>query len=255
MSPSHYPQVELHYQPHVAAIRERILGDEKIARLLAEPVSEAQMLGFLLHFSALGVQMVEPVESWIRRAGAACIDRGFDELGAGLLEAAEGEAGHDAMMHADLRVLVSRWRESYLPPVDAASLLATPRTEAIRRYAEVHEETIAGEHPYAQIGIEFEIESMSLVLGPPLIAACKRAVDADIISAMSFVREHVELDLEHTSEDIAKLEAFLVANPGTGPTIAATGARALAAYLDFFTDCIDRGFALAASAKAIRRAG
>jgi hypothetical protein len=35
---------------------------------------------FLLYFSAIGAQMTQPVEDWIRRASLRCAELGFTQL-------------------------------------------------------------------------------------------------------------------------------------------------------------------------------
>ena len=49
---------------------------------------------FLLHFCALGSQMTEPVERWIRRAAGRCATMGHAELAHALNGHAQAEAGH-----------------------------------------------------------------------------------------------------------------------------------------------------------------
>ena len=60
---------------------------------------------FLLYFCAIGAQMTEPVERWIRRAAGRCAALGLSELAEALTGHARAEAGHHLMMIADLRAL------------------------------------------------------------------------------------------------------------------------------------------------------
>ena len=55
---------------------------------------------FLLYFCAIGAQMTEPVEGWIRRAADRCRALGLPELGEALTRHARAEAGHHLMMDA-----------------------------------------------------------------------------------------------------------------------------------------------------------
>src|ERR1700751_3866540 len=102
---------------------------------------------FLLYFCAIGAQMTEPVETWIRRAASRCADLGLPELGEALKRHARAEAGHHLMMIADLRSLAGHWNLRHTPPVDADALLRLRPTYGARRYCRVHEEEIAGNTP------------------------------------------------------------------------------------------------------------
>src|SRR5262249_47495308 len=78
---------------------------------------------FLIHFCARGVQMTEPVESWIRRAGERCRALGAERLGRALVRHARHEANHHLMMIADTHHLVASWNQRNGPQIDAAALL------------------------------------------------------------------------------------------------------------------------------------
>ena len=60
---------------------------------------------FLLHFCALGSQMTEPVERWIRRAAGRCAIMGHAELANALNGHAQAETSHHLLMIADVRSL------------------------------------------------------------------------------------------------------------------------------------------------------
>ena len=78
---------------------------------------------FLLYFCAIGAQMTEPVESWIRRAASRCKALGLADLAEALNRHAQAEAGHHLMMIADLRALADHWNLRHKPPVNADELL------------------------------------------------------------------------------------------------------------------------------------
>lgn len=230
-----------HYLPHVEASRERITTDPRIGSVLDPDTDPLRVLGFLIQFSALGVQMTEPVESWIRRAGERCQQLGMKQMGRALISHAKHEAGHHQMMIADLKIACERWVALGRPPLDPQVLLAQPPTEAMKRYVGIHEDTIASEHPFAQIAIETEIERMSTVLGPALIEGCRRILGEQMLAGMSFIDEHAALDVGHTAMNEAELDKLLATQPELGPMLADTGRRALAIYLDFLGDCVDAG--------------
>ena len=132
---------------------------------------------FLLYFCAIGAQMTEPVEGWIRRAADRCSALGLPELAEALTRHARAEAGHHLMMIADLRSLAGHWNLRHTPPVDADELLRLRPSYGARRYCLVHEENIAGNTPYAQIAIEYEIEQLPLRYGGLFIADASKSLD------------------------------------------------------------------------------
>jgi hypothetical protein len=89
---------------------------------------------FLLYFCAIGAQMTEPVESWIRRAAARCADLGLSDLAKALNQHAKAEAGHHLMMIADLRSLTEYWNARHTPQVDADELLRQAPNYGASRY-------------------------------------------------------------------------------------------------------------------------
>src|ERR1700733_8584266 len=78
---------------------------------------------FLLYFCAIGAQMTEPVERWIRSDCDRCAVLGFSEVAEALTRHARAEAGHHLMMIADLRSLAGHWNSRHQPRVDADELL------------------------------------------------------------------------------------------------------------------------------------
>src|SRR5262245_51291858 len=56
-------------------------GGRKSLSMILDTRLEADLLHvFLVYFSALGVGMTEPVESWIKRAGERCREIGLSEI-------------------------------------------------------------------------------------------------------------------------------------------------------------------------------
>ena len=66
------------------------------------------------------------------------------------------------MMIADVRSLAARWNARRKPSVDARKLLNQAPTPGVLHYCKVHEDNIAGDTPYAQIAIEYEVEMLPL---------------------------------------------------------------------------------------------
>lgn len=194
---------------------------------------------FLLYFCAIGAQMTEPVESWIRRAASRCAAIGLTDLAEALTRHAKAEAGHHLMMIADLRSLAGNWNLRHKPRVDADELLRIPASYGASRYCLVHEENIAGDTPYAQIAIEYEIEQLPLRYGGLFVARCLEIFGGEILSSLSFVTEHIDLDIGHTHFNAQQLSKFIDLLPESLPSLVAAGSAALDAYAQFLTDCVE----------------
>lgn len=232
------PHVRELYTPRLAAARKRITSDPTLAPILDPDGDPDLVLGFLIQFSALGVEMTRRVDEWIARAGRRCELLGHAQLGRALVLHARHEAGHHNMMIDDLRLLVPRWNQTQALELDVDSLLALPATDAMCRYVAIHEDTIDSDAPYGQIAIEYEIEAMSVILGPALLQACSRALGPEILAGMSFIGEHTALDVGHTAMNEAELEKFLAAHPAEAERLAEIGQAALGIYLDFLGECV-----------------
>lgn len=194
---------------------------------------------FLLYFCAIGAQMTEPVETWIRRAADRCAALGLLELAQALTRHARAEAGHHLMMIADLRSLADHWNLRYTPPVDADELLRLAPSYGASRYCLVHEENIAGNTPYAQIAIEYEIEQLPLRYGGLFVARCLEIFGPEILPGLSFVTEHIDLDIGHTKFNAQELAKLIDRIPDSLPALVAAGSAALDAYAQFLTDCVE----------------
>jgi hypothetical protein len=194
---------------------------------------------FLLYFCAIGAQMTEPVETWIRRAADRCAVLGLSELAEALTRHARAEAGHHLMMIADLRSLAGHWNLRHTPPVEADELLRLAPSYGARGYCLVHEENIAGKTPYAQIAIEYEIEQLPLRYGGLFVARCLEIFGPEILPGLSFVTEHIDLDIGHTKFNAQELAKLIDRIPESLPALVAAGSAALNAYAQFLTDCVD----------------
>ncbi|WPB75991.1 hypothetical protein KYC5002_44250 [Archangium violaceum] len=224
------------YEPYVLPARARISTDP-VMRRLVDPAIEPEVLErFFIQYHSFGVYMTEPVEGWIRRAGQRCLLLGMDSIGKGLLKHARQEAGHHQMMIDDVRMLVRRWNIRRRAMLHTERLLAQHPTDAMRTYRHLHEATISGELPAAQIAIEFEIENLSLVLGPHLLSNVARVLGRETLEGLSFLKEHVQLDMNGANSRM--MEELLQMMPENARTLAETGSEALDIYLRFLGDCL-----------------
>ncbi len=227
------------YEQRLLAARRRFAESRFVTDVIGRKLDDARFEAFLMFFTALGVQMTRPVDSWIRRAGERCIAVGFTELGHALVKHAVHEAGHDALFEQDARSLVKRWNAKDSRHIDAAHLLTLPATAGVARYVQLHEETIAGPSPFAQIAIEYEIEQLSVTWGPHFIRTCAAVLGPDVSTCLTFVHDHVALDVGHTQFNRTQLGRFLTAHPASLAALAAAGAAALDAYGGYLSDCLE----------------
>lgn len=197
------------------------------------------MESFLLYFCAIGAQMTEPVEGWIRGAADHCAALGFSELAEGLRRHSRAESGHHLMMIADLRSLANHWNARHTPVVNAEKMLGQEPSPGALRYCQVHEDNIAGDTPYAQIAIEYEIEQLPLLYGGVFIARCLETFGAEIIPSLSFVTAHIDLDIGHTKFNARELAKLIDLAPESLPALVAAGSAALDAYGQFLIDCVE----------------
>jgi hypothetical protein len=227
------------YAAGVEPARQKFAQESGMTILLDPDIDPLLLECFFIYFSSRGVALTEPVEDWLIRSGQRCEEVGFTELGRAIRSHAKAEAGHHHMMIKDTHALVKRWNTQRMPPFNAVQLLAQPPTPGGVMYRKLHEETIASNTPFAQIAIEFEIEMLPVQYGPQLIRQCKRVLGPDILACLSFIDEHITLDVGHTKFNTQQLEKFLNTYPEGVTPLTVAGSRVLAAYATFMHDCLD----------------
>ncbi|HEY3870075.1 MAG TPA: hypothetical protein VGM10_17050 [Actinocrinis sp.] len=222
------------YEAAVTTAR-RALSEDPAIQEAVSPDSPADLFRlYMIRFSAHGVKMTESVTSWISRAGDRCVELGREELGRALRAHARSEAGHEKLMENDTRLLVEAWNRSHAAQLDADELLNVPTLYSARKYIQLHEDVIAGPRPYAQIAVEFEIERLSVVVGPQVLARCAQTLDD---GGYSFLAEHVELDQGHTAFNERQLSRLLEADDSDLVGLVETGQEALKWYQAFLAEC------------------
>lgn len=226
------------YDAAVAPMRARVTSHPGVRALLDPALAPAVLERFLIEWCALGVQLTEPVEGWIRRAGERCQALGLTKVGAALLAHAKHEANHHLMFERDTRALVARWNTRHRPGLDAEALMARPATPAMQRYIDLHERNITGSTPFAQVAIEYEVEGLSVSLLPALFAQFERLLGPEILASLTFLKEHAEIDVGHTAFNRRAMATLLAARPEARAHLAEIGGEAVSAYLDFFTECL-----------------
>ncbi len=228
------------YDRQLEAARSGVRNHPAMRRLMDPELPKQTLLRFLIEYCALGVQITEPVDGWIRRAGARCKEVGLPKLGSSLEKHASHEAGHHLMFIDDVHQLTEIYNRSFSPALDARQLLDQAPTRKMREYIELHEATIAGDTPFCQVAIELEIEGLSVSVGPALLAHLESRLGREAVQALSFLTEHVAIDVGHTALNNKLLERLLEQRPDALEQLARTGQRAIQIYLDFFGECLER---------------
>lgn len=227
------------YERRIERTRNAIAEVPVIRRLLARGIEPDVLARFLIEYCSLGVQMTEPVEGWIARAGARCIELGLQEVGASLCDHARHEAGHHLMFISDTEQLVARWNARRASSLSAADLIARPRTAAIQSYIELHEQTIASELPFGQVAIELEIERLSVVLLPDLLRQFERVLGREVVDSLSFLGSHAALDVGHTHMNTRMMAKVLTLRPESAGELVRIGGEALLVYMRFLEECLE----------------
>ncbi len=227
--------VQERYEPAMAATRRAYEREPAIQRLRSADCPDDLFRLLILRYNAHGVRMTEQVESWIRRAADRCVELGRTELGRALQAHAHSEAGHEKLMENDARILADEWNRTHGTQVDAEALIASTPLYAARKYAELHGSVIAGPRPYCQIAIEYEIERLSVVIGPGIVGKCM-ALLSD--GGYSFLAEHVELDKGHTAFNERQLRLLLEQDDGDLVPLVEAGRRAFECYQAFVVECV-----------------
>ncbi|MBH8561556.1 hypothetical protein I8748_05085 [Nostoc sp. CENA67] len=226
------------YESKIENARIRFEQNSGFEEILTGEVDPRVLELYLIYFNALGVAMTDVVEDWISRAGDRCLQLGYTELGQLLKTHAQQEAGHHLMMIDDTHALVSSWNNRRTPQQDAQWFLSQPRGESTQLYRQLHEDVIASETPFAQVAIEYEIEMLSVRYGSQLIQRCQQVLGNSIIQGLSFMEEHVSVDVGHTQLNAKLLKNFLGKHPEHVDVMVEVGAKALDAYAGFLNHCL-----------------
>ncbi len=226
------------YEPHTLPARSCLDSDASLRRLLDPSIEPALLERFLIEWMARAAYMTEPVDGWIRRTGQRCIEQGMEKLGQQLITHAKSETGHHIMTIDDARALVAHWNARRSPPLNIDELLSQPPTAAMKEYRQLHDETIEGPYPVGQIAIEREIGFLAVYFGPRLMQQVETVLGKEVADKMTFLNEHVAVDVGHTLLNEKMLEEAITRSPEQGRIYAETGARAMTTYIRFLGDCL-----------------
>ena len=232
-----YDQSIKNYEERVQHARSLFKGSIIVNTLRA---TDGELLElFLINFCAFGVGMTEPVEGWVRRAGERCEAIGLTDLGHALKTHAKHEANHHLMMIEDTKSLTAFWNERHKGErLNAEKFLARPIPAGVAQYQKLHEDIIASTAPYKQIAVEYEIELLSVNYGPELIGHCAQKLGPEVLARLSFIQDHVAIDVGHTTFNRRELGKFLAAHPDYLDALVDGGIQAIGAYQQYLEDCL-----------------
>ncbi|MFY0569481.1 hypothetical protein ACN28E_37435 [Archangium lansingense] len=239
------------YEPYTLLARSRLESDSSLRRLLDSSIKPAVLERFLIEWMSRAAYMTEPVDGWIRRTGQRCIEQGMERLGEQLITHAKSETGHHLMTIDDARALVEHWNVWRSPRLELEELLAQTPTESMKEYRQLHDETIEGPYPVGQIAIEREIGFLAVQFGPRLMQQVETVLGKEVADKLSFLNEHVVVDVGHTMLNEKMLQEAITRSPEQGRIYAEAGARAMTTYIRFLGDCLHIAEDLLAPLRAV----
>ena len=232
------------YEEHLRKARDLAINSDIAERILDSTLAPDVVHLFWIYYNVLGVYMTEPVEDWITRAGNRSISLGYEDLGKDLLKHARHEAGHQRMMQRDYQALIDYWNNSHDIKISIDNFSVIPLPAIVQKYVDLHEDNINGNTPYGQIAIQYEIESLAPILGPKQIEYTRAKCGEEVLRRLSFICDHVEIDVAHTEFNYKVLAKFLDDFPETLTPLIETGEQASVIYLKFFDHCMQQAKAL-----------
>jgi hypothetical protein len=225
------------YESALIPHREAFRATTAVGVMSSPSTSDDRFARWMLQFCARGTSMTAPVESWIAEVGRRCEEIGMTSVGRAMAAHSRAEAGHDALMVADA-IAIGAWLDEHDEAhPDVEELLAEPPLASSLAYRKLHEDVIGGPAPFAQLAIEYEIELLSITIGPPMLRNCQRIFGSDS-SRYTFLAEHVELDAGHTAFNRRQLTEVLLQAPDALPTLIETGRAALECYSQYMAQCL-----------------
>jgi hypothetical protein len=195
------------------------------------------LLSFLIYYCSQAIKMTESVPSWIERAARRCEELGYVDLGKTLYKHAQHEMNHHLLLLNDAQALIKTWNQHSQKKLNPDDLIHHPATTGVIKYQKLHEDSITSTTPYCQLAIEYEIEQISIQYGPPLLELCGAILGQSVLNHLSFLQDHIKLDVAHTNFNKNLLKKFLSDYPESLNYLANSGIQALLIYDEFISDC------------------
>lgn len=226
------------YESQIESARLRFKQNSGLEKIFSPDIDSTVLELYLIYFNAHGVAMTDAVEDWINRAGDRCLQLGYTKLGQLLRTHAQQEADHHLMMIKDTHSLVASWNTHHTQQLNAEWFLSLPIAESIHRYRQLHEDVIVSNTPFTQVAIEYEIEMLSVRYGSQLIQQSQKVLGSKITEGLTFIEEHVSVDIGHTQLNAKLLKNFLQEYPENVNVLVEIGGKALDAYAGFLNHCL-----------------
>ena len=230
------PSLLFQYEQAVHSSRVGLALSDGLRAFVAED-NMRNLHAFMLFWTAHSISMTEQVEDWIRRAGQRCEALTFAHVGQHLKRHATHEAEHDKLLVEDLKHLIGLWNRRYSANLSFDDMMSLERLPATLNYIQLHEDTISGTSPFAQIAIEFEIERLSVAFGPRMVENVRFVMGHEADRCLTFLTHHVLLDQGHTQFNTKLLENCLAEDPMRMDVLVKTGKSALETYSAFLSEC------------------
>lgn len=208
----------LRQRPHVRAI----VDADRDTRLLH---------AFLIQWSALSVQLKEPVERFLAAASRRCAELSEHELARGLLRIASDAIERYRCVADDTRVLVELWNRRQGPRIDLTYLLTQPGPPSLAKTFAFHEQLLTGCHPWAELAAIYEVEAMLASFAPQLARLAEAVVGSPPQPGLSSVA------VPRVSGTRRAMADHLARHPDQLERMVVTGERALELYAEFLGDC------------------
>jgi hypothetical protein len=240
------------YEARMEMERARFERESALATQILDPGIDPETLElFLVYYHALGYKMTEPVEDWMRRGGERCLELGLEEIGQGLCRHASQEAGHYLLMLADARALAARWNARHQTQLEVETIIGQ-LSPGGRHLKSLPAQVAESDQPFRLISIDYEVERLAVVYGPRMLEQFSRVLGEDVRPCLSFLEEHVVVDVGHTIHNRLELAKVLAIYPECLELLIQDGADAMFRYDGFLGECL--GFARTQLAQW-RRAG
>ncbi|GAA2884489.1 hypothetical protein GCM10010517_47870 [Streptosporangium fragile] len=229
------------YETALEADRRRLIDDPAVAQVLLPTCDERPFARWMLRHNAYSTHMTHEAERWVSGAGerygtpAPDEPDKADEPGRALRAPSRKKPGYDRMI-ANARAVAAWWSERFGETLDIDALLTTAPPASVEFYARLRENVISGPAPSAQLAIWYEIERLSVTVGPALLANCRRVFGTNA-ACYDFLAERVRLGADCTALKRRQLDAALTRSPSALDTMIKTGKTALAAYASLMTEC------------------
>jgi hypothetical protein len=238
--------IEAVYLPRVSAARASVYDDERLEQLVNGSLEPIELLGFLLHYCALGVHMTQSVERSLR-VGVGRGRPGEPHASMAMVAAAERQAEYGRLWLDDAFEVGQRWRDVTGVRVNVDLLLHQPPPRSVMRWSQLHAAIARGPISAGLLAVDYEVARMHASLGPMLLDACARSFTRDLRPSFA-----VAVNAHTIAGPRAAVEVLLTAEPTLAGALAEAGAAGIRVYLDVLGDCIDLGRELAERARAGR---